>query len=186
MANPPDPNAETDSEGEGIVITQGGLFYLINFLSRPEAEAVIAAYDRAPRLGSNAPDGWALLWDLGQRLGLGPDPTLARFFADRLGLDDPRGLAELDPPVAGTDLAALGGRLYGVEAVWNPRLLRVPARLRHTPSHLDLDMPLGGVRLEVRRVALDLDPGWVPWLGRVVSFHFLADPWNRTGAESRP
>jgi len=25
----------------------------------------------------------------------------------------------------------------------------------------------------VRRLGLDLDPGWLPWFGRVVRFHYL-------------
>jgi hypothetical protein len=29
------------------------------------------------------------------------------------------------------------------------------------------------VDMTVRRAGLDLDPGWVPWLGRVVQFHYL-------------
>jgi hypothetical protein len=28
------------------------------------------------------------------------------------------------------------------------------------------------VDIEVRRAGLDLDPGWVPWLGRVVTFGY--------------
>jgi hypothetical protein len=27
--------------------------------------------------------------------------------------------------------------------------------------------------VRVRRAGLDLDPGWVPWLGRVVLHHYL-------------
>jgi hypothetical protein len=26
--------------------------------------------------------------------------------------------------------------------------------------------------MRIRRAGLDIDPGWVPWLGRVVSFHY--------------
>jgi hypothetical protein len=31
-------------------------------------------------------------------------------------------------------------------------------------------MPLDEVDLDVRRAGLDLDPGWVPWLGTVVRY----------------
>jgi hypothetical protein len=27
----------------------------------------------------------------------------------------------------------------------------------------------------VRRLGLDLDPGWVPWLGLVVAIHFVSE-----------
>lgn len=52
-------------------------------------------------------------------------------------------------------------------------VVRRPGRLLATRTHLDvlLDVSLADAR--VRRAGLDLDPGWVPWLGRVVSFHYL-------------
>jgi hypothetical protein len=80
-------------------------------------------------------------------------------------------------------LEDLGTRLYGSDLFAGP-LLVVPARLYHTPSHLDLDLPLAAVRIAVRRVALDVDPGWVPWLGRVVTFRYL-DDWGDP-PETRP
>ena len=40
-------------------------------------------------------------------------------------------------------------------------------------THLDVTFALGDVDLRVRRAGLDFDPGWLPWLGRVVGFHFL-------------
>jgi hypothetical protein len=32
---------------------------------------------------------------------------------------------------------------------------------------------LAAADVRVRRSGLDIDPGWVPWLGRVVRFHYL-------------
>jgi hypothetical protein len=51
---------------------------------------------------------------------------------------------------------------------------RRPAALLATPTHLDLLLPLDTVDIELRRAGLDLDPGWVPWWGRVVAFHYVA------------
>jgi hypothetical protein len=28
----------------------------------------------------------------------------------------------------------------------------------------------------VRRLGLDIDPGWLPWFGRVVAFHYRQGP----------
>lgn len=47
-----------------------------------------------------------------------------------------------------------------------------PARLEGTPTHVDVHLGLDAVHLAVRRAGLDLDPEWVPWLGRVVAFHY--------------
>jgi hypothetical protein len=52
------------------------------------------------------------------------------------------------------------------------RLVRRPALVHATPTHIDLRFDARWVDLELRLAGLDLDPGWVPWLGRVVSFHY--------------
>lgn len=147
---------------------EGGCFYLINFLVRPEAQAVLAGADGMGRW----PEGWAWLWGLGRLLGLRPQGALARFIGERLGLPDPAAIVDLPPLPEGPALMDLGARLYGGEPVWGPDLLAVPARVRHSPTHLDCHYPLSAVRLSVRRAGLDLNPGWVPWLGRVVTLHY--------------
>ena len=47
-----------------------------------------------------------------------------------------------------------------------------PGRLTATPTHVDARFELGAAGLRVRRAGLDLDPGWLPWFGRVVTFHY--------------
>jgi len=47
-----------------------------------------------------------------------------------------------------------------------------PAQLAATRSHIDVFFTLNATDLRVRRHGLDLDPGWLPWFGRVVAFHF--------------
>jgi hypothetical protein len=44
-----------------------------------------------------------------------------------------------------------------------------------TRSDLDVTLPLREVDIRIRRVGLDIDPGWLPWFGvhgRVVRFHY--------------
>lgn len=50
-----------------------------------------------------------------------------------------------------------------------------PARVSVTTTHVDVHFRLVDCDIRVRRAGLDLDPGWLPWLGRVVSFHYEAD-----------
>ena len=40
------------------------------------------------------------------------------------------------------------------------------------PGWVELHLPLDGVDIDVRRAGLDVDPGWVPWLGTVVVFRY--------------
>lgn len=55
-------------------------------------------------------------------------------------------------------------------------LVRRSGWIRSTRTHIDVALPLHGVDLRIRRNGLDLDSGWVPWLGKVVSIHYLESP----------
>ena len=52
------------------------------------------------------------------------------------------------------------------------------ARVAITPTHVDIFFRLNAADVKVRRAGLDIDPGWVPWFGRVVTFHYEDRPWN--------
>lgn len=51
-------------------------------------------------------------------------------------------------------------------------ILARPGRIRATPTNIDITLPMSAVDLRIRRVGLDLDPGYVPWFARVVHFHY--------------
>lgn len=53
-------------------------------------------------------------------------------------------------------------------------LVRRPGWVTLTLTHADLVFPLDAVDLRARRRGLDCDPGYVPWLGRILRFHFVA------------
>lgn len=48
-----------------------------------------------------------------------------------------------------------------------------PGRILITRTHIDILFHHQQADIRIRRVGLDLDPGWVPWFGRVVAFHYL-------------
>jgi hypothetical protein len=54
-------------------------------------------------------------------------------------------------------------------------LVRRPGRLSMTRTHVDVFLRLADVDPRIRRAALDADPGWVPWLGRAIAFHYTLD-----------
>lgn len=49
------------------------------------------------------------------------------------------------------------------------------ATMRVTATHVDVRLPIDAVDMRIRRAGLDLDPGWVAWLGRVLRFHYGQD-----------
>jgi hypothetical protein len=52
------------------------------------------------------------------------------------------------------------------------RLLDRRGRMTWTSTHVDLHMRMDQVDINVRLAGLDANPGWVPALGRVVTFYF--------------
>jgi hypothetical protein len=52
------------------------------------------------------------------------------------------------------------------------RLVRRPGALVYSRTHIDLYFDHRQADIRVRRLGLDLDPGWVPWLGHVLQFHY--------------
>ncbi len=44
-----------------------------------------------------------------------------------------------------------------------------------TRTHIDLVMGLKQVSVAARLAGLDANPGWVPELGRVITFHFMQE-----------
>jgi len=50
-----------------------------------------------------------------------------------------------------------------------------PGRIWSSRTDLDITLPLGKSDIRIRRIGLDIDPGWLPWFGkfgRVVRFHY--------------
>lgn len=44
------------------------------------------------------------------------------------------------------------------------------------PGWLEVVLDIADIDFNIRRAGLDLDPGWVPWLGVVVRFRYVGDP----------
>lgn len=50
--------------------------------------------------------------------------------------------------------------------------LVIPARVQWEQAYVQIYLHESAVRLDLRLAGLDLNPGWVPWLGHVLYFHF--------------
>ncbi len=51
-------------------------------------------------------------------------------------------------------------------------LVRRRAEVAISETHVDVFLRLSVADVRIRRAGLDVDPGWVPWLQRVVTFHY--------------
>lgn len=67
----------------------------------------------------------------------------------------------------------LGRALRHHAGVGPVRLVTRAGGVSLTATHVDIVLPLDGADARVRRAGLDRDPGWLPWFGRIVQFHYL-------------
>ena len=151
----------------------GGLLFLLNALGTVGFPAWLERQrGSVPRQQSFT---LALLVRVLEELGVPPEDPLWRALAFDLPL--PRG----------SGLPAGRLRRRGGVTLWRQRLRR-HLRYRHrigleelvlrpglvysTATHLEVGFALTQVDLRIRCAGLDLDPGWLPWLGRVVTFRY--------------
>jgi hypothetical protein len=151
---------------DGAPTRSAGLFFLLNVLARigmPEAIAsglAAASPDLLPRL----------LLRLARHSKIAADDPVTQWLASQLNGDD-------------ADAAAVQRevRKWAVAVRrWCWRTGKITAReivARHgrfvvNRADIDISLPLDEADIRIRRIGLDLDPGWLPWFGRVVRFHY--------------
>lgn len=166
----------------GETTAWGGLLFLLN----TAADAGLPGALEEPAFLTR-PTGW-LVQQLGMRLvpAAAEDPAVLA-----LGGVDPELAAAQAPPdeqeAAALDLfaerwaAVTAGRLRAAPAPEDPpestadlvhRLAFRNAVVEREPGWVEVRLRLDDVDLDVRRAGLDIDPGWVWWLGQVVRFSY--------------
>lgn len=170
---------------EDLVTGVGGLVFLLPVLDRlgfaswqaEQPEAPLAACVlRAALQRLRVPDGdpaWVLVASLPQ-----PPSHAARVWTVPTGWRDARiGVAHdahaITPDaMAARWLVAVRRYLRRVARIGLASLCLRVARVQWSRTHLDLRFAPGDADVRVRRMGLDLDPGWLPWLERVVFIHY--------------
>ena len=134
----------------------------------------LGAWSRAPAPSAAAGLTWDLLEAVAREiLGRDDDPLWAALAAVA-GRDE----GETPPPGTGGAATRAVGRLVRelrLDQEDLAELLAVPGIVVHDLTHIDVELPMHRVHLATRRRGLDLDPGWVPALARVVAFHYRDD-----------
>jgi len=111
-----------------------------------------------------------LLMRIAAQLGIPPeDPVLAALAADGL-----------EPGPQAVELNSISRHWSKILRRWSQApgrlslaaLVRRPGSVVWQRTHLDLYFDHRQAEIRVRRLGLDLDPGWVSWLALVVQFHY--------------
>ncbi|MDI1476562.1 hypothetical protein [Polyangium sp. y55x31] len=159
--------------GDGILrpTVVGGLFFLIPVLEQIGISARLEADPRLFDVGLAA----RFFASVARRFGApAEDAALLALGGDRVD-------ASFEDPALGEEVERLVRELLLEARRFCRRNLRLglrdvvcrPGRIGSTRTHIDVVFDLEAADIRVRRTGLDLDPGWVPWLGRVVRYHYL-------------
>jgi hypothetical protein len=156
----------------------GGLLFLIHLADRLGlAERIV----REPGLAERSPR-WCL-HQLAMALVAAPaaDPAVLAFAGLLPGSEPP---ADDQPAPTAREAASIAGLRLELLLLLRRRLdrprdpepalldlvCRRSAEIVADPGWLEAHLSLDDVRTDIRAAGLDLDPGWVPWLGLVVRF----------------
>jgi len=183
-AHSDEPSAADEDEPTEIAADRrwttrhAGLFFLLGVVDELELPAEIAS---SPPL-DRRPLGWTL-----HRLGVvitraEPDDPGVLGFAGLAPNALPEGAPPSDTEIASVE--ALAGRI--AERVrerlggWKTPpdelldfICRRHGEIVFEPGWIEVRLPGEHVSVELRRAGLDLDPGWLPWLGAVVRFVYV-------------
>jgi hypothetical protein len=165
----------------------GGLLFFVKLVDRlglaakleerlPERALRVVLHQLAMMIAELEPDDPAAL----AFAGLGPDAVPPSRSDEPLSEAESRVIENTarDPLIAAVrqrlartpnadDLLALGDREL------TTFLCSRPAEIAADPGWIDVRFSLDDVSTDIRRAGLDLDPGWVPWLGVVMRFIYV-------------
>ncbi|QHE85172.1 hypothetical protein [Hydrogenophaga sp. BPS33] len=194
-ARPSVPDTSHAAWDEGAVTRAGGLLFLLPVLERlgfapwqkaqperPMGAAILGEALRRLR-APQADPAWALVASLPHAPGrsvaewaLLPERCLAYVGAAHAFAGE-----HMVQHMAAHWLLAARRYLHRECRIGLAHLCLRPARLRWSATHLDVCFALGDADAGVRRWGLDIDPGWLPWLERVVAFEYRQGLPRATG-----
>ena len=162
-------NVSNHARPDGTRVGLAGVFFLIPLMGAHAARVAesseaggwevfrSAAWHLSTLAFRGADDAWRrdLIWTL-------PLVTLSGAAATETGSLSTAALRQLGARWPTTGPRQLRGRLR--------QLIERPGVVRMTKTHVDVVFRLDQADLDIRRAGLDIDPGWVPWLGRVITF----------------
>lgn len=143
---------------ERLFTQAGGLFFLIPLLQRAGLPACLETLPPAER----AALPWQLFKVVLRHTRTASDDTLTAALRDLPATQHPLGRWLILVNRHALRLGSLSLR----------QIVQRPALVALNGTHIDVFFRVREADLRLRRAGLDLDPGWVPWLGRAVAYHF--------------
>jgi hypothetical protein len=150
----------------GWLTSRGGLFFLVPALERLGIKSWLAEHPVCAEWSIP----WLILRAVAARLGAPDDDPVFRCWDEPIEDPPDEVRQEIRPWIRRLQRSLRQTARIGVSS-----LVFRTGRLIGTHTHVDVMFRIDAVDIRVRRAGLDIDPGWTPWLGRVIHFHYVGD-----------
>lgn len=152
-------------ESQIFVTRFGGIFFLINALQIAKCVNAISESGIPP---------WLIIESLARSFGCGVDEGLAEFLT--VQEMDLRGNYQVDMGQVVKQIVAKLESHFRSRICWGTEFFIRRARIEQRFPNINVYFHTSSVQLDMRMLGLDVDPGWQPWLGMVVKYHYVKDP----------
>lgn len=154
------------------LINHGGFFFLLNYLRNSHAAQSIPV-DISPwqwfaQLVRKLSANWSLAIDKNLQLLLCEIGQLAN---DESSFACEEGSSHESDKSCLMALEFLQRKLTALD-LWGAEWISINARVTVEQAYIHIYIDQSAVRTDVRMAGLDINPGWMPWLGRVIYFHY--------------
>ena len=150
-----------------IYLTQyGGIFFLINALLLTKSTQDIQESRVAP---------WQLIGHMANMLGCGKDTGLTEFLESQLTMPEEEG-ALLSASQLAEKLTPQVMHRFHQHLQWDADFFILSARIEQRLPYINVYFHVSSIQLPLRLLGLDINPGWQPWLGQVIKYHYVTDP----------
>lgn len=163
-------------EGVPVLSVGAGLFFLVPVMSRLGVAALLEANPHLVELSFPQ----RLLRRVCERVGVPEDDAVLRALDEEDEVQPPSAVAAHVASASSPGLTLPLDEWTRAMRRWCRRHARIGLRelvrregyLLWTRTHIDVLFDDRRADFRIRKSALDIDPGWVAWLGRVVLFHY--------------
>ena len=150
-----------------IYLTQyGGIFFLINALLITRCTEDIQESRVSP---------WQLIQHMAHMLGCGKDAGLTDFLERQLTTPEEEGALRFASQLA-EKLTPQVIHHFHQHLQWDADFFLLKARIEQRLPYINVYFHVSSIQLPLRLLGLDINPGWQPWLGQVIKYHYVTDP----------
>lgn len=163
-----------------FIIHQTGLLFFINLLNPEKSPLSLTLSHKSRRTGERVINPWIILHQLflkiAEEFSFSIEASMQNCLIEISGLTvDEFHEQSTDNSVVLEFYEQLRQKLQRMN-LWQSDWFFLSAIIEVDQAHVRCYLDNSAVRLYIRRTGLDINPGWVPWLGRVINFHYGSYP----------